>query len=193
VFKDLFKVMDRNGDGKLFAKEMLDYLEEVSKFQTLAAGSCGTLTMSEQGRGLFALIDTDGDGRLSVREMRNAVRLIEQLDRDGDGQISRHEVPRNYQLALNRGSTAQSPFGNNQGLVFLANGMRGTPTPPRPPCGPRWFRKMDRNRDGDVSRRELLGTHEEFRRIDTDGHGLISVEEAERADQWFREQKRKTK
>jgi hypothetical protein len=41
---------------------------------------------------------------------------------------------------------------------------------------------MDRNGDGDVSRREWLGTEEEFRRLDADGDGLISPDEAERAD-----------
>ena len=40
---------------------------------------------------------------------------------------------------------------------------------------------MDRNGDGDVSRREFLGTDEEFRRLDRDGDGLISAEEAEPA------------
>jgi hypothetical protein len=44
--------------------------------------------------------------------------------------------------------------------------------------GPAWFQKMDRNKDGDVSRREWLGTPEEFKEIDEDGDGLISVEEA---------------
>ena len=37
---------------------------------------------------------------------------------------------------------------------------------------------MDRNNDGDVSRREWLGTDEEFEAIDTDGDGLISIAEA---------------
>ena len=46
---------------------------------------------------------------------------------------------------------------------------------------PLWFQKMDRTRDGDVSRREFLGTDEEFRRIDTDGDGLIDAKEAEAA------------
>ena len=50
--------------------------------------------------------------------------------------------------------------------------------------GPLWFRKADVNGDGDVSRREWLGTEEDFRRIDTDG--LISLEEAIKADEWFR-------
>jgi hypothetical protein len=49
-----------------------------------------------------------------------------------------------------------------------------------------WFRKMDRNADGDVSFREFLGAREEFDRIDADGDELISVEEAERYDQTVR-------
>ena len=49
--------------------------------------------------------------------------------------------------------------------------------------GPLWFRKMDRNADGDVSEREFLGTIEQFRKLDRDGDGLLSPEEAEAATQ----------
>jgi hypothetical protein len=45
---------------------------------------------------------------------------------------------------------------------------------------------MDRNRDGDVSRKEWLYSEELFRKIDTDGDGLISVEEAEAFDALMR-------
>ncbi len=41
---------------------------------------------------------------------------------------------------------------------------------------------MDRNRDGDVSRKEFIGTAEQFKLIDKDGDGLISLEEAEAYD-----------
>ena len=52
--------------------------------------------------------------------------------------------------------------------------------------GPLWFRKMDRNGDGDVSPREFLGTLEDFRKIDTDGDGLIDAQEAAAAAKWFK-------
>jgi hypothetical protein len=40
---------------------------------------------------------------------------------------------------------------------------------------------MDRNRDGDVSRREFLGTREQFERLDRDHDGLIGPGEADAA------------
>jgi hypothetical protein len=46
---------------------------------------------------------------------------------------------------------------------------------------------MDRNNDGDLSPSEFLGSAEEFRRLDADGGGLISAEEAR---QWEAKQKK---
>jgi hypothetical protein len=48
---------------------------------------------------------------------------------------------------------------------------------------------MDSNGDGYLSRREFLGTDEQFRRIDSNGDGRISVEEAIRADAAMRKKK----
>ena len=44
--------------------------------------------------------------------------------------------------------------------------------------GPEWFRRMDRNQDGDVSPREFPGTSEQFIQLDTDADRLISADEA---------------
>ena len=138
------------------------------------------------------MLDTDGDGRLSVREMRNAVKLLAELDRDGDGMISRIEIPRCSQATFRMGP-AGNGVSRRQGYAVFADVTGsfsgGTPQPSKPPRGPEWFRKMDRNGDGDVSRREFLGTDAQFREIDTDGDGLISVEEAETFDKKRRQQK----
>ena len=44
--------------------------------------------------------------------------------------------------------------------------------------GPEWFRRMDRNQDGDVSRREFLGTVSMFAEIDQNADELIDESEA---------------
>jgi Ca2+-binding EF-hand superfamily protein len=177
LFNELFSFLDRDGDGKIFEKELTAVLDETADAATALARGVISTEVAEAGRGLFGLIDTDGDGRLSVRELRGMVKLIEKFDRDKDGMLSPTEVPRRFRVSFTRGpGAAANPFGR----IPAAREM-GMQANPRPKVGPIWFQKMDRNQDGDVSRREFLGTDEEFRRIDTDGDGLIDAKEAEAA------------
>jgi Ca2+-binding EF-hand superfamily protein len=189
VFRGLFKAMDRDGDGKLYEKEVIAYLDQYQDLQTRATASCVTLVLSDQGRGLFDLLDVNRDGRLSVREMRGAVKLLAELDRAGKGYLTQADIPRLYQLTLRRGLV--EPGGVNQAaaLKALYGGSDRAEAERGPTRGPLWFRKMDRNRDGDVSRKEWMFSEEKFRAIDTDGDGLISVEEAERYEAQQRKQK----
>jgi Ca2+-binding EF-hand superfamily protein len=189
LFRDSFKAMDRDGDGKLFEKEVLAYLDTIQDLQSAAAVGCASVSFADQGRGLFDLVDTNHDGRLGLREMRQMVKLIDQLDKDGDGMISRAEIGRGYEVTFRAGpvNAGALPAGV---VLFKAGGGPQQPPPPAPQAGPLWFRKMDRNRDGDVSRKEFLGTDEEFNRIDEDHDGLISLQEAEKADKLFRKEGR---
>jgi Ca2+-binding EF-hand superfamily protein len=187
IFRGVFDLMDRDGDGKLFEKEVVAYLDGIKELQEAASAARVTMQVDPRSSGLFDLLDTNHDRRLSVRELRQMGNLLGQLDRNGDGFIGRDEIPRTYAVRFDQ----QPVYAQTGTFTFVvADGGFGGQTPvPEPTRGPLWFRKMDRNRDGDVSRREFLGTDEEFRRIDTDGDGLISLEEAIRADKWFRKKK----
>jgi Ca2+-binding EF-hand superfamily protein len=171
--RPLFDLADRDGDGKLYKKEVSAFVDLMS-----AGATANTyLKITDQGRGLFELLDANADGRLSVRELRNSWSRVAAWDRNGDGMLEENEVPRMFQVAVDQGQMGY-PFQ----VAFFAGPNRAVRRQPGPK-GPLWFRKMDRNNDGDVSFREWLGTEEEFRRIDTDGDGLISAEEATRADE----------
>ena len=137
------------------------------------------LTVVDRGASLFEFFDADHDGRLSPRELRTVGKRLSVWDREKTGRMTRRQVPRQFQLVLSYGQ----PRAN---LPVSGRGFADVPSLRDRSRGPLWFRKMDRNGDGDVSQSEFLGTREQFRRIDGDGDGLIDVSEAERADAGFR-------
>jgi Ca2+-binding EF-hand superfamily protein len=179
IFGNLFKQMDRDGDGKVSEKEMLAYFDDMMKLSERANAACVTLVLRDQSRGLFDLLDSNRDGKLGVREINQAPKLLARWDRQGKGYLDTKDIPPSYQLTLRRGSAR--PGGINEEELILERYFGGGGEEVSSQRGPAWFRKMDRNRDGDVSRKEFLFSDELFRKIDTDGDGLISLEEAEKA------------
>ncbi len=172
VLAGLFDAADRDGDGKLTLAELEAFFDLVE----LGVACRVVVTVTDRGRNLFDLFDTDSDGRLDLAELTRAARVLpDELAREGP--LDRAAVPASYRLTVGRGPVAASfgpvPFGSAR------------PKPPAaPPAarGPRWFRAMDRNGDGYVSRLEFLGPPALFAKLDRDGDGRISPEEAERAD-----------
>ena len=110
------------------------------------------------------------------RELLNALKNFDAMDKNKDGVIERTELAAQFRITASQGQSN----GQFRNVVFNPYNQ----TMPRTAAtkGPLWFRKMDRNGDGDVSEREFLGTPEEFKEIDTDHDGLISVQEAEKYD-----------
>ncbi len=163
VLAGLFVLADRDGDGKLSEQELTSFLD----LHALGAVSFTTIILTDRSLGLFELLDADGDGRLSLRELATAWDRLRVYDRNDDGVLTRDELPRRLQLKLVQGKANPRPPA--------AQRPAAKPIAAR---GPAWFRKLDRNGDGYVSRREWLGSEELFRKLDVDGDGLISPEEA---------------
>ena len=95
------------------------------------------------------------------------------------------EIPRQILLTVSQGQSTGG-FGRQVPAVVVRGPVANPGVAPATVKGPLWFRKMDRNNDGDVSRREFLGSLEDFRRIDVDGDGLIDQSEADAADAGLR-------
>lgn len=153
----LIGVADRDRDGRLSREEFTTWLE----LQEQVARGHVLLTVLDHGPGLFELLDGDHDGALSVRELRAAWDRVCAAGCVEGGAFDRHKLPRQLIATVSHGHP----------LIGLGR---------TPRSGPAWFRAMDRNADGDLSEREFVGAEPEFRRLDRDGDGLISVAEADR-------------
>jgi len=172
----LFRAADRDNDGKLYPREV----DEAVARQAVGSRGRLTLTASNEGRALLGLLDLDRDRRLGAREVLDTYARVSACDRDGDGRVAPEEIPHHIQLTLARGDLSpllETP-ANANGVIPLAVNRAA---PARPTAGPPWFRRMDRNRDGDVSRREFLGARAQFDRLDRDHDGLLGPDEAEAA------------
>ncbi|MGO9470345.1 MAG: hypothetical protein ACLQVF_40130 [Isosphaeraceae bacterium] len=163
----LSELINRDGDGKLYLKELIDFADR----QQEAARSRLVVTTSDQGRAIFGILDLDRDRRLGAREVMRTVDRVMSWDGDGDGRVSADEIPYHFQVRI-----ARSGLTGLTGAGVADTGVRSMGTTQA--AGPDWFVKMDRNHDGDVSRREFLGPRDQFDRLDRDKDGLIDPDEA---------------
>lgn len=150
----LTPIADRNSDGKLDRAELdawLELQEQVVRGHVL-------VSLIDGGR-LFELLDVNHDGALSPRELRSAWARLTAAGCTANGEFDPKKLPQ----------------------VVLASVSRGYATRTETRRGPAWFQAMDRNGDGDVSRKEFTGDPETFDRLDTDKDGLLSPTEAAKA------------
>lgn len=178
--RTFFDAADANGDGKLTNIEFDAFFDLQDSFRNVALA----IAPAVQTPTLFQLLDENRDGRLSVRELRTAWDRLIALEPGTSEVVTKDAIQPSVSLRLTRG---MDRYNVNQ-FQLDVNFQNPNQTVPVPQKGPLWFRRMDRNGDGDISRSEFLGTKVEFDAIDSDHDDLIGLNEAEAYDKKMRGQ-----
>ena len=158
---------DTDGDGNVFRNEY----EVGFKRMIAKLGATTDVAIDRWGRSLFSAIDTDRNLQLSRREFGLLETRIEAWDANNDGGLASVEIPESYQLQIGPGVPA-----------FVARratnaSQQGQPSSPRF-ARPEWMQRLDRNNDGDLSRREFPGSNEAFNKLDKNRDGFVDLREA---------------
>ncbi len=169
-----FQRADIDEDERLSRDELTAWIET----DTIATQSQIEVSVRQDGRTLFSLLDRNSDRRLTQRELQEGGMVLEEYDRNDDGQLAETELGTSYVLQIGLGQPEvmrQAPQSMNMEMASTDAILPGIESL----TGPQWFRRMDRNQDGDLSRREFLGTHAQFDQLDSNADSLISANEAD--------------
>jgi Ca2+-binding EF-hand superfamily protein len=167
-----FGAVDTDRDNQITQAELSEFLRRTSNVFVNQV----VLSVSDESPSLFEFLDTRADGRLSPRELNAAAARLAALDRNRDGNLTLGELRTQIRLE----AEVKRP-ADPRPVLRVVSPQKESSAPLSPDSGPEWFRRMDRNYDGDVSWREFLGPRTLFDRLDTDHDGLLSPEEAEHA------------
>ena len=157
--------LDKDADGKLSLEEFKAALAMQPSYRELQVQA----RVGQADDRLFSWLDAQPDGQLTSRELLGARDRLAALDANGDGAITPAEIPDRLTCSIVRSAPT-------------AEVMPGGPMVERREInaqGPPWLAAMDRNGDGEISRREFLGTGRQFAEIDLNGDGFLDAAEAQ--------------
>ncbi|MFK7777982.1 MAG: EF-hand domain-containing protein, partial [Gimesia sp.] len=143
-----YKKVDQNKDDMLNVEELTSYLiKDTSSVQNQVV-----MTVKNDGKSLFEILDTDLDQRLSPRELQTSLQRVKKYDSNHDRSLDTTELRGHFKLTFELGKPELFVFDPRVNSMSMAQ----TRMVQRTATGPRWFQRMDRNRDGDISLREFL-------------------------------------
>ena len=169
-----YKKVDQSKDEMLTVEELTDYLIK----DTAAVQDQVVMTVENDGKSLFEILDADLDQRLSPRELQRSLQRVKEYDGNQDQSLDTSELRGHFKLTFELGKPELFVFDPRINSMSM-NQNRAVQ---RTLTGPRWFQRMDRNRDGDISPREFLFDPSLFIKLDLDHDQLISPAEAESAE-----------
>lgn len=150
---------DSNADQQIHAAEIASFFRRQRGLNRHLL----RVSLSYTPDALFAVLDSNRDGRLDFRELQLAPARIQALDTNRDGRVSGAEIPVTMRMLLVRGeSGAAQPIPDG----------RVTPATKTIESEP-WFRSMDQNGDGAISRREFPGDAGQFETLDVNHDGFL--------------------
>jgi Ca2+-binding EF-hand superfamily protein len=156
-----FTAADGNGDSAVDDEELRSALAR----QRLPRRATLRLTVHHAAaRPVYTLLDRNGDSRISERELARAPQQLAMLAGE-TGELREHDFPRPIRLEL-----AQLSDVLDEEFVGSLLGQSNTERPI-------WFRSLDQNRDGVISRREFPGEAAQFDEADGNADDFLDWEE----------------
>jgi Ca2+-binding EF-hand superfamily protein len=194
------KTLDKNADGKITQEE---FPGPVERFQAIDANKDGALSAEEMeaagragppgvpGPRMFQRFDKNGDGKVARDEFPGNDENFRGMDKNGDGFVTEDEIDALRGRAGAKGSPPPPPGtpgpmteppmeGGDAPPMTGGAAPSGGPAPAPAPggIGGGLFAALDRDGDRKLSRAEFPGSDEEWRRLDRDGNGWITPDEA---------------
>ena len=169
-----FDDVDLDADGEIVKTELDAFVEQellLNQFRVSAS-------VGKEAGSLFEELDANNDRRLTPRELLAPSGDVVPPTADDEEAARAQGAAEQYRL------TFVQEVARLSSDQVRADPRAGRSSAGRKPVvtarteGPLWFRKMDRNQDGDVSWREFLGPPETFARLDANGDTLIDADEA---------------
>lgn len=168
-----FDEVDFDGNGEVVQAELGAFVEQellLSRFRVSAS-------VGKEAESLFEKLDVIQDRRLTPRELLAPEGDIALSTADESEAVSAEgAVERNRMTFVQTFPRLSSDLGEVEKRPGRSAGRKPVITARTE--GPLWFRKMDRNQDGDVTWREFLGSPDAFARLDANGDTLIDANEA---------------